>query len=102
MLARQWCRLFQLAFDGIAASKHLGDVLVGDLALELGIWHGLRSRQLVLDREHAKEEQVSSEPDRRRSPASSGFLRASGGQPLRPPGSWRRLVGGRIGWHALV
>src|SRR5262249_60138054 len=41
LLAGKRDRFLQLAFDGIAAGEQLGDVLVGDLALELRVRHGL-------------------------------------------------------------
>ena len=62
LLAGNGDGLLQLAFDGVAAGKHLADVLVGDLGLELGVRHRLRSGQSVLDRQHAKQHQVADQP----------------------------------------
>ena len=71
LLAGNGDRLFQLAFDGITASKQLGNVLVGDLGLEVGVRHRLWSGQSILDRQHAKQDQVADDPDRHREPARS-------------------------------
>ena len=96
LLAGNRHRFFQLAFDGINAGKHLGDVLVCDLVLEIRVRHRLRAREPVLNREHAKEQQVPDEPDRRGHPTWSAFRRLPFWKSLRPPWSCGRLPGR---WH---
>src|SRR4030095_10404349 len=87
LLAGNGDRLFQLAFDGITASKQLGNVLVGDLDLEICVRHWLWSGQLVLDRQYAKQNQVADDPDRSREPARSRLGRLSFRKSFRTPRS---------------
>jgi hypothetical protein len=100
LLTRQRHRLAKLAFDRIPAGKQLGDVLVRDLGLELGVRDELWSRETILKGQRAEEHQVADHPDRHDRPAAlwGGLLTFR--KPFSPPRATRRPVrqwcGGRI------
>src|SRR5262249_7195071 len=64
-------RFLQGAFNRVATCKHFGDVAGGDLGLEFGVGHGLRSRHPILHRQQSEQEQVPREPGGPAGPASA-------------------------------
>ncbi len=101
-MAGKRCGLLQLPFDGVAAGEHFLNVLAGNLTLELGVGHRLRSRQAVLERQQAEEQEVSDDPDHRRDPSRPRFGRFALRQPLGAPRSLRLLPRGRVGWWVFA
>jgi hypothetical protein len=97
LLARNRYCLFELPFDRISLGKQLGDILVRDPRLELCVRNRFGSRESILNREEAEEQQISNDPDPSVNPAAPRIRRLPFRKSLGSPRSLRRAVSTRLG-----